>query len=104
MAFRQIFTEQQPNPRVMFGLVADPSRREKVYLVGGRGNTCGLSSENKAKGKKTKKSNEKLPKGVFLTEGIIYGDIWQLDLTAGEAPGVNIQEAKDEMFCKVGVP
>ena len=101
MAFRQIFTEQQPNPRAMFGLVADPTRREKVYLVGGRGNTCGLSSENKAKGKK---SNENLPKGVFLTEGIIYGDIWQLDLIKGEAPGVNIQETKDEMFCKVGVP
>ena len=83
----------------MFGLVADPAKRDQVYLVGGRGNTGGLSSKNLAKGKKVKNNTAKAPRGHTLLEGVVYGDIWQLDLTAGEEPGINVEEARSQQYC-----
>jgi len=83
MAFRQIYTEHQPGPRAMLGLVADPNKREKVYLIGGRGTIGGLSGEDNVR------------------KSIVYGDIWQLDLEEGEAPGVNVDEDRDQIFCEV---
>ena len=61
-----------------------------------------LTELNLAKGKKVKNSTAKAPRGHTLLEGIVYGDIWQLDLTAGEEPGINVEEARSQQYCKVG--
>jgi len=105
MAFRKIHTEHQPGPRAMLGLVADPSKREKVYLIGGRGNVGGFSPEDVAKVEGKGKLNTfdhpfLSPNARNGPKSIVYGDIWQLDLSAGEAPGVNVDEDRDQMFCK----